>query len=71
MKQLKVSIAAMAFILTVGVSYATQATSASAPNDCSLTPNSPTGTLDSDNDCPGDGRFCCYLINSEIEVEKD
>lgn len=70
MNKLKMSIAALALVLTVGATFATNAKTKAAPNDCSLTPNQPTGTLNSANCAAPREIFCCYLINTSTQVLK-
>ncbi len=66
MKHLKITIAALAFVLTAGLTYANSVQS-SAPNDC-LTPE---GQLINSDDCTGTQRLCCNLVSDNTPIFQD
>jgi len=66
MKKVKISLAAIAFLLSAGATLAftpahnAMATKANTANDCTSVPNSQTLDRNSSTDCGGTRIVCCY-----------
>lgn len=63
MRRLKISLAALAFVLTAGFTYATQANAKTDALDCSTTINTPANFDSSLCGQPG-ATICCYVPNT-------
>lgn len=70
MRKIKISLAAVAFALTMGATFLANGYENDAPNDCSSVTFSPTGDLDSDNCDRVDEQLCCYELNSDTQIRK-
>lgn len=69
MKKVKISIAALALILTAGVTFAANySSSSSAPVECQTLPESQGGGSPVTRECDGLTDICCYELNSDTPI---
>lgn len=69
MKTLKISLAAVAFLLTAGFSFAANH-NAKSLQPCSTQPNSPANTQYETTVCTGPSILCCYVPNSSTQIQR-